>query len=377
MALILKYDTTEFNGMNSGGNKTATRTMIFSYDDGDSSMDLAMSPLVPQAGDIHPDYNRFRVESYDAPIRSDAPQKEFMIHVRYGYDTSISGSVSADAKPWELGPQNYQESTYEIQVPVKKLWQPKDLTIGYRSDGTPVKGSGKWIDCRNTAGSPLVLMDTKTVFRMSFTLNYKHKAGDTTKMHNDYSFNENEEQICNFKIPRYSAKMLPFSTSMHTVYASNGKDVKYEYDSVNVTIEVMMDYSWIQYLLNVGTLALFPDPKDENRKIPGAVYKYKNITKFNKKTIDEDYVKAETKFGPVEDVIRARAKFLKSAGEDNESEARNWFPFEEFTEQLPLLMDGTLDEEAIKDPVNNPYTMLAGFTRKGRSWSVYNLPRER
>ena len=58
--------------------------------------------------------------------------------------------------------------------------------------------------------------------------------------------------------------------------------------------------------------------KDENRKFPGAVYKYKNLTNYNKETIEDDFVKAETKFGSVEDVIRARAKFLKSAKKDED-----------------------------------------------------------
>lgn len=369
----LTKDDTEWEGMDSSGKRTATRYMVFSYDSGDTSMTLAQSALVPSLTDVHPDYTLWTVESIDQPVVNETP-KEMYLRVKYVYGgTNVSGALSGK-KPWELGATNFQTTTYEKEVPKKRIYQPKEITVGWDENGLETKGTGKWVDYKNSAGFKKRGKDTVTIMRMSFTLNYKHEKGKIIPAPLDYSFNAAAVKICNYNMPAYAAKLMPFSTTLHTVYSTGGTSVKYEYESADVVIELMLEDTWIDWMLNTGTLVLWEQTINGKKKmVPGAVYKYSEIDTYNATTFPTDLLKAPIKFGSLEQMIAQRQKFIKKAGAANAS----FFPYEEFTEEVPMKMDGTLYSEALLEPEKHEYPRIGGFSRKGASWSKYNFPEKR
>lgn len=380
MSFALLKDDIRFEGMDSSGKKTATRIMAFSCAAGDGALDLAENPVLPSRGDVHPDYTLWTVDSIEPFEYSDVLSlgsyygPGYMARVKYTYGgTDVGAGALSGKKPWELGATNFHKSTYEKEVPLKRIFQPNKIAVGTKEDGTIIYGTGKWVDYKNSAGFRKLGKDTVSVLRIGFTLNYKHQKGVILPAPTDFLFNANAEKVCNFVIPPYAGKLMPFTTQLHTVYDNSGKNVKYEYESAEITIEIMQDLTWIDEFLNTGTICLWEQTIDGKKvMVPGAVYKYREISTYNKETFPTDVLKAKIKFGSLEMMIAQRQKFIKSAGAENAS----YFPYEEFTEEVPQKTDGTLYEEALLDP-NKDYLKKGGFTRKGASWKKYNLPEKR
>jgi hypothetical protein len=378
MSFALLKDDIQFDGMDSSGKKTATRIMAFSCSANDGALDLAESPVMPSRGDVHPDYTLWTVDSIEPFEYSDVLSlgsysgPGYMARVKYTYGgTDVGAGALSGKKPWELGATNFQTGTYEKEVPLKRIFQPKKIAVGKKEDGTIIYGTGKWVDYKNSAGFRKLGKDTVTVLRISFTLNYKHQKGVILPAPTDYSFNANAEKICNFVIPPYAGKLMPFSTQIHTVYDNSGKNVKYEYESANITLEIMQEATWIDEMLNTGTICLWEQTINGKKvMVPGAVYKYREISTYNANTFYDDILKAKPKFGSLEMMIAQRHKFVEAKGPTDK------FPYEEFTEEVPQKTDGTLYEEALLDP-NKDYLTKGGFTRAGVSWKKYNLPEKR
>ena len=214
--------------------------------------------------------------------------------------------------------------------------------------------------------------DTVRIVRLTFTLNYKHKAGVILPAPLDFMFNSKPEKVCNYNIPPYAGKLLPFTTTLHTVYASNGTTVKYEYESADIAVEIMLDDTWINWTLNTGTIALWEQTIGGKKvMVPGATYKYREISTYNKETYADDLLKAKIKFGSLAQMIAQRQKFIKNGGQGND------FPYEEFTEEMPFKKDGTLYTDALLEPAKHEYLQIGGFLREGQSWAKYNLPDKR
>lgn len=344
MAITLNKDDTRFTGIDSSGKRTATRSMVFGYASGDDTMDLAESSLLPKVGDVHPSYTAWTVQSVGEPSWSDSP-RIFSVNVTYSMGgSSGGGSVSSKGKkPWELGPQNFQSSTYEIEEPLLQLWD---------------KDKSSYIPLVNTAGDRILATVPKTVQRITFQLHYKHTEGSTKKQNTNYSYNSSSETVCNITIPPYAGKLLPFSTTLHTIYKENG-EVDYQYETAEITIDIRNGDTWLLKYLNVGTQAIWGSGETSFK---GAAYRYHELTSSSATPTESNM-----EIGSLEDALAAKKVYTDAGGK-----AGN-FPIEEITEPFPLDSSGGFDETAYSS--GGEYVTVSGYPKQGESWNKFDLPK--
>ena len=291
MAIQLIKDDIQFTGIGSDGKKSATRLMVLSYGENDNSMDFAESELLPNINDLHPDYPAWHVSGVKNPQWSESP-RIITVEVEYSMGGSSSsgggGGSSKGKKPWELGVQNFQSSIYDIEEPLLYIYDPQEDQIRR---------------LENTAGDQIIATTQKTVRRITFQVHYKHKAGKMAAQNDDYSYNKDAVKVCNIEIPPYAGKLMPFGTTLHTVYKSNGS-VDYEYETAEITIDIRMKDTWLREFLNVGTQAKFTD------STKGAVFRFYDLKNKN----DLPSIN-NMNFGSMAEMITARKKYV-DAGEN-------------------------------------------------------------
>jgi hypothetical protein len=331
--------------------------MGFSYDPAvDTVVDLMQSNFYPQVGSVHPTYTQWTLDSVSAVdvVKGPDGRDEMWITAKYSRGGRTGGGFAnkKDVPPWELGPQNFQSTTEQQQTKqVLKLYDPK-------------KG---WIPYVNTAGCRLIRMRNETIRIISFDVNYEYKG----KLHLKNSaerLNSDNETVCSVSIPAYCGKLMPMSSTLHTVYENDGETVKWKYETVHVTIRINQD-TWIIEDLNVGRLAKFANTAEEGNSqfILGPIFQYTPWTS----TDPAVNAKVRPKFGSIDDVVIAQQAYERATGDK-----KTKIPFSQCDEDLPLNEHGGIYEEAIKDPVNNPYLTIKGYETEGVSWKQYDLPKE-
>lgn len=349
---IVKDDIVPGNGLDSSGKQTFIRKMGVAYEEGDTVVDLQESNFFPSVGSVHPTYTQWTLESIATPEVVSDP-KEIWYDCTYSRGGNSGGGGSSDSKntpPWDLGPQEFQSNTFDIMIPVKRIFKPRDIG-----------GDGEWHDYTNSAGAPLLREMPVPVKQIAFVMNYKHREGRSPESVEKYTYNSKAEKVCNETIEPYCGKLLPTSSTLHTVYENDGKTIKWQYDSVRYTIQVN-GMTWKISDLNVGTYCVWTNSKGEKYK--GPVYKYPNWT-------SGDIATASPTFGSMEQLIAMRKKYLAA----NQNNKTSDFPWDEFTEPVPLNDDGTLDLKSLLNKDGNAqYKRIEGFDMEGESWNKYDLP---
>ena len=80
---------------------------------------------------------------------------------------------------------------------------------------------------------------------------------------------------------------------------------------------------------------------------------------------------AIVRYGSVEDVTAALNKYRQNVA------SGGTIPYQQVTEPVPLLEDGSVYEDAIRNPAKYPYKTIDFFESKPVSWSKWNLPKSR
>lgn len=341
---------TDTNGL-----KTIVREMIFSYDDGDTDADLLSSEYYPLRNSSLPDYPAFKLESIGTPEWSEVPQ-HIRVEATYKTRSSLdqtSGS-GADVKPWDLGATG-----------LRITFRTEEASIIYGFDY-----NGEIIELRNYAGCLFDVTATRVNHTIEFSKSYKY-TGRSNIRNYDIVYNQGAVRLFGISYPDATLKMYPPSSEVFTEYDENG-EIDYQYETLNYVIEVNYGSlnkrtqkwsGWYKNIPQVGTLALF---EVNGERTLGAIFKY-----FPYTSADESAQAAvQPLFGGIQDVLKANARYQKLIGDDTKN-----IPFEEFTEPMPLNEDGSLWQEAIKDPKNNPYKVLQYIDRKPVSFSGFNLPK--
>lgn len=350
----LILDDMNYEGTDSSGKKSAIRHLVYSCDKGDSTMILADSNLIPNIGDVHPVYTSWVVESVDKPKYSEGkPEFHFTVKYSSGGNGGNGGSEKgANVPPWELGPQNVKTSALPIEMPIRQLYNPD---------------AKKWKSFRNTAGNRLLRTGKFYAVQLSFTMNYKHRTGKWQEALLRQSINDSALTVCNLSVKRHRGRMMPFTPTLHTVYENDGKTIKWQYETVDYTIDILpgdIDYSWMVSELNVGRLARF----ERNGKLsnPEPIYCYTPWTNES----DLDNMKISATYGGISEVQKAQAVYEKVVPGKK-------IPWSQVDEQMPLDDDGTLLLSALEPGKTDEedYLRIEGFEMVPESWNKYNLPR--
>ena len=349
-------DSIDFDGVDSSGRRTATRYLVIDRASDDSTMDLAESNLLPQIGDAHPQYTNYICDSVDKPTWGEGGEPRFFVKVKYrrgGSRGGGGGSQGGDVPPWELGPQDVTTTAVEVEYQMDRLYSPEKK---------------KWIWLKNSAGNRLIKTGRTYIVQLSFIQNYEHKTGRWKEAMVNQSINSEQIKVCNLNIGPYCGKLLPFTPKLHTVYENDGETIKYEYESVQYTIEILTngDVSWKEKILNVGKYARFP--LNGGTLSPASpIFSYQPI-------VSDDAtanLAVKTRYGRIEDVMAAQTAYEKATNNKGKK-----IPYAEITEELPLKADGTLYLEAMEDPENYEYLTIEGFPVVPESWTKYDLPEE-
>lgn len=324
--------------------------------EGDSIPEIALSTLIPQIGSRHPVYTGFYLESIGEFSKTGNKDRKVQTLVPLVYTTSITGSsvMHFGGEPWELGAQNVQISFIE---------QKKPLISGTSADGTET------VQCLNSAGCQILAETTETITVLSFMFSVKAKS---TSLLNTNSFaivNASTETVAGIVIPERQGKLLPMSANYVIEYEDNGTTVKRRYWNYNAQIHISQS-GWAKKLLDVGTMAKFKETADDGtekvRDYPENIYKY---TPWKSSDMIEN-MKVSPKYGNIDAVIKAMKEYWQVTGNSDK------IPYEEVTEPMPLKADGTIYEEALKDPKLFKYREIELYDCSVGSWNSYNLPKD-
>lgn len=335
---------------NCDGNATTIECELIA--EADSISDLIASGIVPHYGTRHPNNARLRmVQSSFEPVGNIGRKMQISVKLTYT-DESNAATLAADADkdPWDLDAQNVHVTYTTETTPIK---------YGYRTDGSLRQ-------LKNSAGSRLLIEGQRTIRQISFMFCVKAKKSGEAPINDKEIINSRTETVAGYTFEPYTAKLMPMNATFINEVDEDGKDKRSYWQIEAVILE--NKHSWQRQALNVGTMAKFSPEKPAQ-----PIYQY---TPWSS-TDDSVNLKEKPKFGSIDDVIAAKFSYSKLFADSEKQSRFDMLPYQEITEPLPLLPDGTVYEQALIDPENNQYYVVSYFETKPASWSQWNLPRKR
>ena len=343
MVRVKSDEITKLNGADANGVVTATRTIRVTLDPGDSVLDIATSNVFPQVGSAHPKDAKWTCQSVggttyegDKPItyRFEATYKKSVGRsITFG-----TGEDGEELAPWELPPQNFKESFVDVEVRRDYLYDEH----------------GNKIPFRNSAGQPLEGTAYKQMRVIEFDLNKEGEVPDNEFCRRPV-INSSGEKVCGTFFMEYWGKLLPMTRQHYVVYDTDGVTVKWEYDTVHVTIQ---EFNWQESYLNVGKMAIF-------ESVVGGVVKRFLAPVF--RYVVTNITGSQVEYGCLDEVIAARNNHIASGGDADD------FVYEQMDVELPLLPNGMLDKNAMTSGI---YDEITGYGEEPGSWTRYALPKE-
>lgn len=382
------------------------KTFYFKVPDGEnprdySDIDVYNHLNFPQMMSAFSDDARYKFYGNAQIAKQSADSRYFRAECEYSTRNphatdSDGGEVNSDTPPWKLRPDNIRFTHPEIVVP---------FTAAYNSTGELYEDSGKKDSLGNviynavnpvvnSAGDIIPADTAKKFLQMSFTY-----ATRTWSMNNLLNFgnsiNVDEIKVCGLPIPAGKALLLTPEVDYITVYHDNSNRIKWEYWSVNITIQIdTSDLLLTRKMLNIGNRAFFAEIKLQDdlltkeellpgtdtlpsqicmfRKAKKTVYEFAvewndngDPTKTKKKTVY--FPTGEKVFCSWAQYLAAREMYLKKSGGEYDCQC------EQLTD-MPLTETGHLDMEAIEQ--KKPYETLSFREFPSRSWSSLNIPRK-
>ncbi len=163
-------------------------------------------------------------------------------------------AVTSETPPWKLKPDNIQFTHPEIVMPFEFSYDDKgnQFSTGKGFDYKATK------PVRNSAGDKIVAETAVRNLQMSFS--YAVRNWDLLEGINvGNTVNSEEVKICGLTIATGKALLLTPEVSYIKVYEDNSSKVKWEYWSVNISIQIdLSNKLLVRKILNVGDRALFP-----------------------------------------------------------------------------------------------------------------------
>lgn len=318
--------------------------------EGDTLMDIYKSKLLPQKGARHPHNTSLRLTSCEcSPIGNQGNKKQAIATLSY---SSIYNEDTTE-DPWKLGAQSVSVTFNTESVP---------FIYGYNQNG-------QRIQLLNSAGCKITAETSRFIKAVSFMYCVKAKSKGDAPV-NDYPvINASSVKVAGFSIPALQGMLMPMSANYVTEYDETTGDVLREYWEVTATVQINKK-GWAKRLLDVGTMAKFPD--EDSSGLPKPIYQY---TPWKSKN-DAENVSVRPVFGSINAVVKAKNEYAKLFTGDEQQKRWDSLPYQEITEPMPL-NNGELYHQALYNPANTPYKEIVVYESNPESWAKWNLPRKR
>lgn len=327
-----------------------------------SVTEIIQGNLIPGYGTRHPVFNNFRLMS-GSITRTGNDKGKWQGFWRGTYSSKTTLNMShIETDPWELGAHEYSVEPFPIEIP---------MVGGYTEDG-------EYKRLLNTAGCILQRQQTIYGYAHKFIYCIKDTNGKQPTFAAMAMVNSTSCQIAGEYFEEFTSLLLPPSVNYRVEYNDNG-NVKRKYWEIAVEIRVH-PISWQTETLNVGTMAKFADKDGNINDTPEQIFQYTPWV-GGKEEDKEGNFKMKPVYGSIRDVVQAKHNYAiaESGGIKNDKyyNAYKELPWAEVTEPLPLRLDGTVYTEAMEDPENNEYYVIALYDAELGDFGMYGFPKKR
>lgn len=366
-------------GLDESGVTTFTHVIQF---EGNSLMEIMTSRLLPQRGSRHPQNTAYYLSAVQLePNGNKNRGVQVLATLTYTNSTEFIRNFTGD--PWDLGAQNFTSQYVSISKPFVECWR----YVKNKNNKTELK----LVQNVNSAGCRILAETTETFREIGFTYCAKARSSGDFGSNGKMIINKSSETVAGIPIKAMTGLLLPTSANFITEYDETGNRIKRQYWDISATIQIK-ESGWSKDELDIGTMCFFKNKAGEVVKELKNIYSFTPWISVN----PEDKIATLSKLGSIDHVIEAKNAYAKLAmkakgyGDNYDitketdpgkinlyKQAWDELPYEEVTEPMPLREDGTLFEEAIKDPVQNPYRVLKNYDATIGSWNAFDLPRER
>lgn len=349
MAVTIKHPMEDRSGSSDKNTSTIESELIV---EADNIAEAIASSIVPQYGARHPSNARLRLVSRSfEPVGNVGRRVQLSVKLTFSDESDATTlAVDADKDPWDLDAQNVQ---------VSYSTEPFPLKYGYDTDGSLCQ-------LKNSAGSRLLIEGQNTIRQISFMFCVKAKKSGEAPINDVEVINSTTETVAGYTLKPYHAKLMPMNATFVNEVDENGRDKRSYWQIEAVILE--NNKTWLRKALDVGTMAKFAPDKPAQ-----PIYQYTPWTSTN----DGENMLIKPKFGSIDDVIAAKKAYSDKFADSEKQSRFDMLPYQEITEPLPLTEDGRVYEQALIDPENNEYNVVAYFETKPASWSQWNLPKKR
>lgn len=232
--------------------------------------------------------------------------------------------VTGDTPPWKLRPE-YSFQPVEVTVPFIKAYDP----ITWQQT----------VDVVNYANTRIIAETKRYQLEITYTKNYEFTRNDWDNLLECYTNSAEFDILFDKRTAFPSGTLLILPPTCQTAFWEETKkdDSKQIHQYYTYTIKMIYDPNgWKKNLLNIGTFALFPN----GNGLPEQIFRV-TVTDQNGILLP----------GYPQWTSRSKALEIKAQNSQN----GNLFSADAETNPLPLTASGTIDINAMTNPVKNPY----------------------
>jgi hypothetical protein len=225
----------------SGGNISTSRTLVYHFNAGESALDIFGQTQVPRMGEAHPTDATFKVVGIQIsePQQGDSIKSgEYSVTINYSRSFAIGGtSRDQTVEPWNDRPYNVAIYASEVSRAFIKAYQSGD-TFGSPSQAV-----------LNTAGDPYEenIIEQNTI--LAFSYNLRDFDLDWIDNYTD-TINLTDQTVCDKALTALNWRIRTLNANKQIVYDADGEE-EYSYWKVDVELEGSSK-GWAKELMSRG-----------------------------------------------------------------------------------------------------------------------------
>jgi len=226
--------------IDSSGNVTAKRVLVFYFNSGESSVKILQQSQIPKIGTVHPDNQTLYLTSISVsePMEGDAKSSKYHVTLNYARTReNIESKNNQNVAPWSIPPYDISFAPVEYVTAFQKGYADGDV------NGSPSEA------VLNSAGDPFEESTTQQNLILRFTYNLQDFTPSWILDYMD-TINREDMSILDIQIPAYRGRIKAISATKQKQYDTEGK-VQYNYWIINAEIEISKT-PWYKLIMQRG-----------------------------------------------------------------------------------------------------------------------------